>query len=496
MKNLKKLFSLILVLLLCVNICVMALGAEVARPGIVEGTATFTGSGVIGPSAMMLESSLKKLVIEEGITAIGTYAFSNCANLTEVSLPLSLTQIDGGAFSDCTALKTVRYAGTQAQREELLTIASNLNSYLLNAEWVYGGSSEAELALSITDTAVRVGDSAVVELRLEEACSGLGARLSVSASDAGGSSLALESVTLGGGVGGSVNEDNNGTFVLASGGELDKGAVLAIFSFSTASAAPGGYTVSLSGEMYTGSENSPTTFTVTGGGITVKKPTVKVEWRNYDGTVLDTDAVEVGSVPVYGGQTPVRDSDRLYDYTFSGWDKPLAAVSADTVYTACFSSRARQYRVTIDCGLEGAEYTVKTSGGTAVEANADGSFTLSATETYRCTVDAVGRVETPFVLSIADEDSRWSFDGGSAVLTIDPPELHTGDVNDDGAVDMRDAQALYDYLAGNLVPGGDGIAYESGSVAFNLNVADINGSGAVGADDILPMLELINSAAA
>ena len=67
-----------------------------------------------------------------------------------------------------------------------------------------------------------------------------------------------------------------------------------------------------------------------------------------------------------------------------------------------------------------------------------------------------------------------------------------GDTDDDGDVDMQDAQALFNYLAGNITVGSDGIAYSTaGAVVFNSNVADINASGGVGADDILPILDLV-----
>ena len=141
---------------------------------------------------------------------------------------------------------------------------------------------------------------------------------------------------------------------------------------------------------------------------------------------------------------------------------------------------------------EGAEYSVRDESGVELRPNAEGSFSLSATESYICAVNATGYLEMEIEISVSDEAADWSFDGNEALLTVEAPELHIGDLDDDGAVTMLDAQALFDYLAGNIEPDEDGLAYDDGgSVAFNLAVADINGGGKVGADDILPMLDLV-----
>ena len=55
-----------------------------------------------------------------------------------------------------------------------------------------------------------------------------------------------------------------------------------------------------------GSSETPKTYTVT--------------WKNYDGTVLETDKnVAEGTKPSYNGNVPVKNSDSQYAYSFSGW---------------------------------------------------------------------------------------------------------------------------------------------------------------------------------
>lgn len=50
---------------------------------------------------------IKKVVIGEGVTSIGDYAFANCPQLTEIDMADSLTYIGYRAFSSCSGLKEI-----------------------------------------------------------------------------------------------------------------------------------------------------------------------------------------------------------------------------------------------------------------------------------------------------------------------------------------------------------------------------------------------------
>ena len=52
-------------------------------------------------------SSVENVVIEDGVTSIGRYAFSDCFSLTSVTIPDSVTSIGDSAFSYCTSLTSV-----------------------------------------------------------------------------------------------------------------------------------------------------------------------------------------------------------------------------------------------------------------------------------------------------------------------------------------------------------------------------------------------------
>jgi len=52
-------------------------------------------------------SSIKSVVIEEGVTLIGTYAFESCPTLTSVTFPKSMRTIEVAAFDRCPSLTNV-----------------------------------------------------------------------------------------------------------------------------------------------------------------------------------------------------------------------------------------------------------------------------------------------------------------------------------------------------------------------------------------------------
>ena len=50
---------------------------------------------------------ITKVIIPEGVTWIGRYAFEGCINLKEIVLPSTLTEIEEGAFFNCNSLKSI-----------------------------------------------------------------------------------------------------------------------------------------------------------------------------------------------------------------------------------------------------------------------------------------------------------------------------------------------------------------------------------------------------
>ena len=59
------------------------------------------------PDRFLSGMKMTKVTIQEGITSIGNYFFSNCSKLSQVILPESLTSISNGLFYGCSSLINV-----------------------------------------------------------------------------------------------------------------------------------------------------------------------------------------------------------------------------------------------------------------------------------------------------------------------------------------------------------------------------------------------------
>ena len=78
-----------------------------------KGTMYITGTGYMSDYTYNLSpwyfkaGNIKRLIVEEGVSGIGAYAFQECVNLTCVKLPSSLLSIGEYAFSKCTKLTNI-----------------------------------------------------------------------------------------------------------------------------------------------------------------------------------------------------------------------------------------------------------------------------------------------------------------------------------------------------------------------------------------------------
>ena len=86
----------------------------------------------------------------------------------------------------------------------------------------------------------------------------------------------------------------------------------------------------------TTTSTNPKTSTKTPTTTKIEETKYLIQWVNYDGTVLDTKTIEEGVVPQYEKETPTKESDNTYNYTFIGWDSEVVAATNDKTYKAEF----------------------------------------------------------------------------------------------------------------------------------------------------------------
>ena len=84
-----------------------------------------------------------------------------------------------------------------------------------------------------------------------------------------------------------------------------------------------------------------------------------VTWCNYDGTVLETDMTEYGTLPEYNSDKPQKMIDLENSYPFIGWDKEITPVTGNITYTAVFNEKVMYLSKVEDLKLisENKDYT-------------------------------------------------------------------------------------------------------------------------------------------
>lgn len=98
--------------------------------------------------------------------------------------------------------------------------------------------------------------------------------------------------------------------------------------------------------------DSTYTFTMPAGDVTASAMFAMdyfVSFENWNGEILEYCDLTAGQTPEYNGETPVREANEIYTFTFAGWDKPIEAVSGNdpyVKYTATYTAVPRSYPVT------------------------------------------------------------------------------------------------------------------------------------------------------
>ena len=107
----------------------------------------------IGYKAFKGCSSLKSINIPESVTSIGEYAFEGCRSLTSITIPESVTEIGWQAFKDCSSLPiidNIRYADTYLVE----TVDKSLTTYPIKPGTRFIGNSAFRSCIRLTSITI------------------------------------------------------------------------------------------------------------------------------------------------------------------------------------------------------------------------------------------------------------------------------------------------------------------------------------------------------
>ena len=163
----KKIFTLFLFSMITFN----AIHAEISYTLSKDGTLTISGTNM--PNYVYYDDipwysqrdKIKKVVIEKGVTNIGSYAFEDCSGLTSITIPNSVTRIGKYAFYYCTSLTSVTIPESVTNFGDCafygcsaLTSITIPNSVASIGEYAFSGSGLT--SVTIPNSMTRIGERA------------------------------------------------------------------------------------------------------------------------------------------------------------------------------------------------------------------------------------------------------------------------------------------------------------------------------------------------
>lgn len=125
----------------------------------------------IGEGAFLRCGSLSSIAIPDGITKINNWVFSECANLTSVLLPDSVTEIGDNGFSSCFILEEITIPKNVKRIGNSAFLAAGLKKIVIPNGVVYIGKMafcfcRNLVHVTIPDSVTSIGDEAFSECNL------------------------------------------------------------------------------------------------------------------------------------------------------------------------------------------------------------------------------------------------------------------------------------------------------------------------------------------
>ena len=283
----------------------------------------------IGKSAFCGCKGLTSITIPNSVTSIGNFAFDRCENVTNITIPNSVTSIGRYAFEFCTSLTNITIPNSVTSiGTDVFYQCTSLTSITIKNS-LYEQSNDAFLGIS--------SDKFHFYYDLKYTTDGNGSVTGPSETfDSSAETLTMSP--------GTDYATDKVTWSDGSGEPVELKAV------------NGKYTMPKPSDSF---DYESGTVTVS---VTFRNVNHEITFKNYDGTVLEKKKVPEGETPEYTGTIfPSKPSAGGYSYEFEGWDTAPVAVTGPATYTATYTRKEIEYKVTFvdDDGVEICSDTVK-----------------------------------------------------------------------------------------------------------------------------------------
>ncbi|MBQ9544025.1 MAG: dockerin type I repeat-containing protein [Clostridia bacterium] len=219
-----------------------------------------------------------------------------------------------------------------------------------------------------------------------------------------------------------------------------------------------------------------------------------VTFSGAGGTVLQSGNVQYGETPVYTGQTPVRESDGNYVYTFVRWTPSIEPVRSEAVYYPVFkavpvihsgTNRVSLVRYdTVSCPFtpeESGYYVFRTSGDEVSPECYISDENGVAVERINYQFSYDGHLNLEFI-ALLDSSKTYTVDltalhaSGNIFLSVNKVSMHTvrNDRNcEHGIVGYPDDEGEYMLYSGEIL--WPAVTPDPGYSLLDLIVTDANG---------------------
>ena len=347
-----------------------------------DGTLTISGKGAMkdwsvdtsAPSPFQSNTSISKVVIENGVTTIGMGAFSRCTQLSEITIPNSVDTIGPESFSNCSALSSIIIPNSVTRIDQSAFYnCTSLTSITIPYKVSYISRSAFQGCTSLTSITIPNSVTSINSYAFHRCTSLTSIIIPNSVTSIGNDAFkdctSLTSIT----IRKSLYDNCKEAFPNISSDAFHFDAEITFKNYDdtvleskkvavgetpsyTGKVTPtkpssGGYSYEFAGwDPIPGAVTGPATYTAVYDKKEIKHE-YEVTFKNYDDTVLESKKVFYGETPSYTGKvTPTKPSDGAYSYEFAGWtdgnttyglNKDLPRIVKDTTFKPVFNAEPK-----------------------------------------------------------------------------------------------------------------------------------------------------------